>query len=203
MTWGLLEDCYGMTRGMIARRLGWGWAPLRPVLIVWLATVVVGLLPSDRSGYPNTWNKAFEVSGQSRSWRVTSLFTPADFGPAQEEDLGFEFSTGNLLYTGQPTQIRWYRMEVLLPDELSLRVRPGPPGNPAACAVDTRDTAPRGGTMTLPGTWFTHGRCEVYPWRRSATELANQVSKGLYVVTWEDAKRVHAEVLPLSQVTWQ
>lgn len=158
--------------------------------------------PTPKS-YPANWGRSFEVRGQSRSWQVQSFFSPADLAPpAARPDLGFEFSTGDLTYTGEPTRLRWYRMEALLPRELSIRVRPGPPGTPAACAVDTRGAMPREGSPIVSGAHFHHGVCDVYPWQRPATELADSVTRGVYVVAWEDEAGVHAEVLPLSDVKW-
>ncbi len=170
------------------------------VAVLWTAALAAGLVAEPTNhAYPANWSKIFQVYGQSRTWRVTSLFSPADFSRSGAPlDLGFEFSTGNLTYTGPPTSLRWYRMEIMLPQELSIRVRPGPPGTPSACAVDTRGNTPWKGATILPGAQFNHGICDVYPWRRSSTELASEVTRGLYVVSWEDDTGVHAEVLPLS-----
>lgn len=172
--------------------------------VLWTALLAVGLLePIDRR-YPPNWGKSFAVSGQSPSWRVQSLFTPADFDQSgARPDLGFEFSTGDLTYTGARTRLMWYRMEILLPQELSIRVRSGLAGNSPVCVVDTRSGSPGVGTMIRSGEHFNHRVCDVYPWRRSAGALANLVTKGLYVVSWEDDAGVHAEVLPLSHAKWQ
>lgn len=177
---------------------------VKVVAALWAAALVVGPLVSVDKRYPPNWVRSFAVSGQSRSWRVQSLFSPADFGhPGGRPDLGFEFDTGNLTYTGAQTRLKWYRMEIMLPQELSIRMRPGAAGSPSACTVDTRSGTPTEGTTITRGEHFNHGVCDVFPWSRSATELVNRVTKGLYVVSWEDDSGVHAEVLPLSTAKWQ
>ena len=84
------------------------------------------------------------MAGRSAHWKAESLFSAADFGkPGTADDLGYEFDT-TLTWQGQPARLKWYRVEHLLPEGLTLRARPGPPMARGACTLDIDFTAEAG-----------------------------------------------------------
>jgi hypothetical protein len=176
-------------------RVHCGWALLVAVLLS---------RPVNAAGsYPTGWGASFVASGRTATWQVESLFTAADFGrgAGRSTDLGYEFGA-TLTYLGPPTRLRWYRIEPMFPEGLTLRARPAPPVPRGACTVDVDFVAARGERVPA-GKTFTHGRCSVYPWTRPAAFLAARIGKGLYLISWEDESGVRSEGVPLIAIRWQ
>jgi hypothetical protein len=147
------------------------------------------LLPLTAHGRPADGD--LTLTGRSQHWQVTATFTPAEFWePHQAREMGAEFDM-RLTYLGPETRVRWYRVEPLLPARLPLRVSAE---GDTRCVWEAVFVDPKGERFGL-GSVFPHGKCQVRPWswQGGSSELAGQVSRGVFVVAWEDQAGVHVE----------
>jgi hypothetical protein len=134
---------------------------------------------------------AFTVRGESPHWRVIDLFTPADFGTQAYPDPGYEFGPW-LTFRGPVVRIHWFRIEPLFSGPVTIQARPGRPMKRGSCVIAHDASVPEGAILHS-GQTFRFGRCSVYPWAQGANELVPWVTKGIYLVTWEDETGVNAE----------